>query len=103
MAVGEIRQYDIGTKFLITLKDQDGVVVDVSSAITLEIIFKKPSATSVTKTASLETDGTDGQINYVTISGDLDEIGKWEMQASVVLGAGSWKTDIQEFKVYRNL
>ena len=103
MSVGEIRLGDIGTEFLITLKDQDSTVIDISSADTLQVIFKKPSCELLTKTATLKTDGTDGKMYYNSISGDLDEAGVWKIQGSVVFGGSSWKTDITTFRVYDNI
>ena len=82
---------DIGTVFRTTIKDQDGTAVDVSSASTLQIIFKKPDGTILTKTAVFTTDGVNGNIEYPTISGDLDTAGSWTWQARVVIGSTEWK------------
>lgn len=94
---------DVGTEFRVTILDEDNVAVDVSAASTLSLIFKKPSGTSSTKTATLVNDGTDGLIKYVTESGDLDEIGTWKIQAYFVSLNGSWKSNFKSFKVHRNL
>lgn len=103
MSTGEIRVGDIGTQFLITVNDQDNVAVDISSATTIQIILKKPGGTVLTKTALLNSDGTDGKMYYNSVSGDLDECGRWKLQGRVVIGSNDWKTDIETFKVYRNL
>jgi len=102
MAANEIHLNDIGTIFELTLMD-DTVVVDVSTAITKEIIFEKPDKTTTVQTASFTTDGTDGKIRYVVISGDLDQIGSWRIQGKVTLPTGTWSSDISKFKVYDNL
>ena len=99
----QIHLNDIGTQFKVTVKDEDSVVVDLSSASTLQLIFQKPSGDKLTTTASLINDGTDGLIQYITVSGDIDECGIWQMQARVVIGTKDFKTDIGSFKVYRNL
>ena len=98
----EIHVNDIGTKFLVTIKD-DGVVVDISAASSISIIFKKPDDEVVNKTGTLYTDGTDGKVYYDTLEGDLDEAGHYKLQAKVVLAGGSYYTDIYNFQVHCNL
>jgi len=100
--VEEIHVGDIGTIFRVTLMDGSSVL-DVSGATTLEIIFKKPNNSNLTKTAILTGDGTDGIVQYTTVIGDLDSAGKWAMQANVVLSAGSWKSNVSTFRVHENL
>jgi len=51
MASGEVHVDDIGTRFLVTVKD-DGVVVDISSASSLAINFRKPDDTVVNRTGT---------------------------------------------------
>ena len=86
-----------------TIKDQDGAVVDVSAATTMEIKLKKPSGTTSTKTAVHTTDGIDGRIEYQVVAGEFDEIGEWQRQGRVVLGAKPYSSDIERFPVERNL
>jgi hypothetical protein len=99
----EIHKNDIGTTFRITIKDEDDAVVDLSSATTKEILFLKPSGSLLRKTASLYTDGTDGKIQYTTVSGDLDTIGKWRLQSYIVTGGNYWHSDLYKFHVYENI
>lgn len=98
----EVHNGDIGTVFEATITDA-GVVVDISSATTKDLNFLKPSAATLNKAAVFTTDGTDGKIRYVTLSGDLDEDGKWSIQGHVVFGGGSWKTNVVEFNVFGNV
>ena len=101
--MAEIHKGDIGTIFLLTLRD-GGTAVDVQSATsTKNIIFKKPSGEVVTKTALFGSDGQDGKIKYTSVAGDLNEVGYWEMQAEVVITAGTFKSEIEGFLVKRNL
>lgn len=102
MARQEVHLGDIGTSFRATVMDQDGTVVDISSA-TRTMKFLKPDRTVIEKPAALVTDGTDGQMEYVTVSGDLDMRGTWRMQGKVVIGAGTWHTDEYLFEVHRAL
>ncbi len=94
----EIHQGDIGTIFRITVYDGSSTV-DVSGATSKEILFLKPDATTLTKTAAFYTDGTDGIIQYTTITGDLDTVGGWQLQAKVTLPTGTWTSCKQKFKV----
>jgi hypothetical protein len=102
MASEEIHVNDIGNTFTITLKDGTAVV-DISTATTKSIIFGKPDGTTLTKTAGFVTDGSDGKINYSSVSGDLNIPGIWSIQAHVVLSSGNWKTDIAHFDVHDNI
>ena len=97
-----IRQDDYGTVFEVTINDENGVV-DVSAATTKNIIFKKPSGTKVTQAASFTNSGTNGKIEYTTVSGDLDEAGTWKIQAQIATGSGDWKSNISAFEVIGNL
>lgn len=98
----EIHVNDVGTKFLATIKD-DGEVVDISSAISITMIFKKPDDEVVQKAGTLDSDGTDGKVFYSTVVGDLDEAGQYKLQAKVVLSTGTYFTDIYSFQVHCNL
>jgi hypothetical protein len=98
----EIHYGDIGVNFNITVMNGDAVL-NVSNANSISIIFQKPDSSDLTKTASLVTNGTDGKIKYTTVAGDLDQIGTWQIQARVDFGASVFSTDVQKFKVYRNI
>ena len=102
MAADEIHVGDIGTVFEVTIKDGDSVV-DVSSASTMQLLFLKSDKTTLTKTATHKTDGTDGIIQYATISGDLDVAGTWKLQAYIVISGNSWKSDVATFVVHANI
>lgn len=95
-----LREYDIGTEFLVTLKDASDAVINVSNATTIQFRFRKPAGTEVTRTGLLKTDGTDGKVYYVTAAGDLDEIGTWRYQVRIVLDSGEdWTSTATKFKV----
>lgn len=100
--MSEVQYGDIGTLFKIRIVDQDGDVEDVSTATTKEIIFRRPDGTTLTKTASLTTDGTDGYIEYSSVNGDLDMLGVWELQARIVKGGNDWHGTVKKFRVLRN-
>ena len=100
--VSEIHVGDIGTIFRITIKDGTSIV-DVSSVDSKIIYLQKPDGNTLIKNATLYTDGTDGIIQYVTESGDLDQAGTWQIQAKIDFGTDVFSTNIDKFKVYRNI
>lgn len=102
MPANEIHVGDIGTRFIVTVKDGDDII-DISSATTKNLIFRKPDGTLLTKAASFYTDGTDGILTYSTVSGDLEDDGFWKLQGYLVITGGTWYTDIHDFNVHRNL
>src|SRR5688572_24919408 len=100
----EIHKGNIGTILRITILDSDGnPMTNLGSATTKQIIITKPNGTKLTKTASFYTDGSDGIIQYTVISGDLDSAGLWKIQAFCIIGVQEFYSDIETFRVYRNL
>lgn len=102
MAANEIHKDDIGTVFTLTVKD-GSAVVNVASASSKLIKFRKPGGVIISKTAEFVTDGTDGKIKYTAIAGDLDQSGPWTFQAVLTFASGTWSSDIHKFTVYPNL
>lgn len=98
----EIHVNDIGTKLLIIVYDGDDIV-DLSAATAMSINIKKPDGTILTKTAELDTDGTDGGMRYYTLEGDFDVAGAYSIQGIVNIAGGTFHTDTQMFRVFNNL
>jgi len=98
----DIHLGDIGTVMIATIKDGDAIV-DVSSATTKSLIFRKPDGVVVTKPAVFSTDGADGQIQYTADAAFFDQANKWRMQALIVMPSGTWKSDAITFNVADNL
>ncbi len=94
-----IRINDEGTTIRGTIYDEDDTIMDISTATTKEFIFRKPDGTSITRTASFFTSGSDGIIIYTLINGDIDQAGRWEIEAYVVLPGGRWASTNGEFYV----
>ena len=98
---------DIGTVFRITVYDTTStggsVVADISDANSLSIYFRRPDGTTFTRNATFTIDGTDGQIEYTTVDGDLNKAGHWGIQAYVSTPGGKWRTNVANFRVYENL
>lgn len=100
--IPEIYAGDIGTVFRARILDENDSVVDISSATTLEMRFRKPGGAVDVQTASLDTDGTDGYLRYVTIAGDIDkgEEGAWRCQGHVQFPGGlNYSSSIYKFTV----
>ena len=102
MAANEIHVGDIGTVFERTITEGT-TTVDISGTTLMQLIFRKPDGMLLTKTATFTTDGTDGKLRYVTISGDLSVAGQWGLQAYVEMPGGKWHTDVDYWTVHPNL
>jgi hypothetical protein len=101
----QIHQNDIGTRFLITVKD-DGIPVNISGvdgSSIHQLSFRKPSDTVIYRAATLQDYGVSGVMYYDSLPGDLDEAGVYKLQAKVIIPSGTYNTDIYTFKVHRNI
>ena len=98
-----VHNADIGTIFRLTITDTAGVVIDVSTASTKFIYFQKPDGTKVKETAAFYTDGTDGIIQYTSVSGDIDQTGLWQVQGYVETSDGKFFTQKTTFSVLNTL
>ena len=80
-------------------------VKDVSGATAMDIVFLKPDGTLTTPVSgSFVTDGTDGLIEYLTLSSTLDQSGPWKGQLDITItGEGKKATSIIEFQVSSKL
>jgi hypothetical protein len=97
-----VHMNDVGVLFRQTMYESDAIL-DLSSATELEMRFKKPDGTVLTKTATLSDDGTDGRLQYASIAGDLDQLGEWKVQPRVAFGSNQWYGTVDKFRVYENL
>ena len=98
----EIHVNDIGTQFIITIKD-GGSAVDISSSTDQKVYIKKPNTTTLEKDASFLTDGTDGKIEYIAVAGDLDSPGNYKIQAKIEMGGSVYYSSSATFKVHCNI
>lgn len=102
---------DIGTKFEVIIYDRvyDAItntftesILDLTNAISAEIIFKRADGTTMTKTAVIDS-GTEGKIHYITVDGDLSLPKTWKLQGRVVFPSGVWSSTVNTFTVSDNL
>jgi hypothetical protein len=100
----EIHQNDIGTRFLMTVKDGSDLV-NISGALSLRVDIRKPSDTVINRYALRFDDGSSisGVMYYDTVAGDIDEVGNYKLQGVVSLPSGIYHTDIHTFKAHCNL
>lgn len=112
---------DVGTRIIFTVREWPigtaptpntlAPVVNLASATNLKLILIPPppiltqSAAQQTVTASLYTDGTDGKITYVTVSGDIPSLpfgGRpqlWNVRPQFTLSGWSGKGEPDFFYV----
>lgn len=110
--VDEIFIGDEGTSIEFLVKECDDsdpdnpieVLVDISSATSLEIIFLLPDelGTTLLKTepdVKFITDGTDSLFHYLSIPSDFSIEGTWKAQGRITMPSGKWYTSKISFKV----
>lgn len=81
------QQGDIGVSIIVAVTDPDGFPVNLRTATSLTIRLQMPDQTTKNFTAVFLTDGSDGQIVYVTQTGDLSQAGEYGVQGIVVINA----------------
>ena len=103
--VYRIHKGDVGTLFRFRTVDGDGNVVDISSATEIKFRFEKSGRDPVVfeVTGEFATDGSDGIIQYKTVSGDIDVEGYWRVQAFMSYPDNQYHTSKVAFSVWENL
>lgn len=89
---------DEGTRIELEIQE-DGVVVDISTASVTKIKLKKPDGTILTKDAAFVTDGSDGLIQYFIEQGVLDTVGLWTARGYVEIGSWKGHSTVYNFNV----
>lgn len=95
-----LRQNNTGIPIILTMKDSEDAAIDISSASTISFYFVKPDTSVITRTGTLYTDGTDGKVQYITVSGDLDQVGLWSVYVYIAVGSQELNSDETGFFVY---
>lgn len=105
----EIHVGDIGTVFRALITDC-GTPVDLASASSLLACFDPPGNDPFTRAMTFVStinsgagDGSDGFIEYTSVTSDLFIEGEWEWQAQVIIAAGRFHTNVASFEVFPNL
>ncbi len=101
--IEEVHVGDVGVQIIAIFHNPVNSIMDVSSFTTLQLIFTKPDTTQVTQTATFVNSGTDGQIQYVTQTGDLSLAGLWQIQGFIQKIGAQLHSNVGKFTVYPNL
>lgn len=106
--MADIHVGDIGTMFKLTIVDQDGIPVPMDNSFVVTMTFLLPDKSTIDRTASFLTDGSDGIVKYITVAGDLTQAGRWQLQAVVKKMSGptilqEYHSDSVKIKVVANL
>lgn len=98
---------DIGTVFRVTVYDTTNTgatnAANISDASSIVFYFRTPADTVVERNGSFTNSGTDGQVQYVTVDGDLSMAGTWSLQVKIATPSGTWRTNKANFKVNSNI
>ena len=102
--IGIIRGVAVGSfgqTLLITLKDEDGVIQDVSafSGIRTAIALTPDKRDTKTASVSFNATGSDGVVSWTWADGDIDRPGDWEVQIVLNSGSARIKTFIAKMPV----
>ncbi len=103
MSVPTLQENDVGVALVLTVVDETGAALNLSSATSIQIFITKPDDTLLTETAAFKTDGKDGKIEYLTQAGDVDMLGQYHIQARYVEDTFLRHTQRGTFVVQRNL
>jgi len=100
----EIHIDDENTKVIATIIDSGTLAaIDISSATVMKLAFQRQDKTVFEVDASLLTDGTDGKIEYDTLTGHWNSGGRWKVQGYVIDGLFKNYSKVEEFLVFKNL
>lgn len=97
------QQYITGLNLQVQVLDSDGNPLDISSATQIKYKIGLPDGTSIDRLGSFVTSGVDGNVNYVTLFGDLAEPGLCTIQIEVVMPTGIFPTSKGYFWVLGNV
>lgn len=100
-SMGTIVAGDVGTPITLTILDETGAAVDISTGTQLTIYLLPPGVAEGSATAYAATrvgDGTTGQMTYSLVAQDVSIAGRWRVQGRVVLASGSYfRTSVAYF------
>lgn len=94
---------DEGIQLLVTVLDNAGEPLDISDASALVIRLEYPDKTVEEFPAHFLHGGAGGQLYYVTIPGDLPQVGNHWIQAKVTMGNSVKYTRLGRFEVLDNV
>lgn len=94
---------DVGTQFRFVFVDQDDHPINLSSAVSIEIIFRSPrSSTLITRAMDVE-DAVNGVAAYTTTTALFNAIGEWRTQVKLTFASIILRTEVQRFSVEQDI
>jgi len=101
MSFDHIIKNDYGQVAKITFIDVDtDAAADISGySTTIQMVFTSPSGVSTAKTATFDTDGSDGVIKYTIESAFINASGQWKVRGKVASGVATLSTVEHGFAV----
>ena len=101
--IEELHVGDVGTRLIVTLVDNQEQPVDLSQSTLKQYILKKPDRSISILSALFVTDGSDGQLQFITTATTLTIAGYYKLQVYIEEDANKWHTDKVTFRVWPNL
>ena len=86
-----LKQNDTAPPYTATLKDADGVAVNISGATLLFLMRKKGGSVKVNAAADIVS-AVLGTISYTWAADDLDTVGEFEVEIQVTFSGGTVRT-----------
>jgi len=101
MSLDKISKDDYGYSILLTFIDTDTNSADDISAYTTAqyMVFQDPMGTEHEKSASFNTDGSDGVVTYTVQDGDIPMSGEWKVRIKVQSGSSIIRSEWETFDV----
>lgn len=103
--MAEVKKGDVGTVFRYLFQDQNQGILDLGAQTTLECDFERGDGSVITRPLAFTQppdgvgDGSDGLAEYVSVAGDIQSVGEWEVEGFVELPSGKWTSDRHKFPV----
>jgi hypothetical protein len=100
MSLDKVVAGDYGHVMDLTVQDVDTeAAADLSSYTTVQVEFKDPGGSIVTKTAAFATDGSNGVVRYTLADGDIHVGGKWAVRAKLSKDGALLRSVWEDFTV----
>ena len=89
---------DVDTDIDITCKDDDGSIINVTSATPITFHWKHDGLAVVTKSGGVQ-DGVNGVVRYTTLAADIKGANLTIEVTLTIAGKGPWTSDPMLFRV----
>jgi hypothetical protein len=93
---------DWGHIFTFTVKDENNLAIDISTATSKTITFDTGKNVFI-RSLEFVSGGTTGKVKYTTIAGDLDITGYYKVQLNITMPSGHFTTSEAQFNVVNTL